>query len=418
MRPLALILMIVSLCATASASGSDTTILVGKVISHEPGQVADTRVKAMTDSLPAGILSAFTPRVSGVSAPVTAGDTIRPIYQSIEQRWWFNRLKNMTLDLKDTTVIYPRFIKFCVDVYNWGDHFFNPYDPEYVEGTGKRWKARVVNDNWLDSYAMRFPDKMSVSMLSNPYSNLGGYIQYMAVSVGYTYDMGKIFGTAPLNHKKWEFGFNCARFNIDLYYQENEGGTYLRKFGNYKHGRLIKIKFPGVKLKTSGLDAIYFFNNRRYSHGAAYNFSKFQKRSQGSVIAGFSYTNIKLSFDFTQLPEELKPYLTVSEKNYLFHYDSYAAMIGYGYNCVINPHLLYNITVTPSFGASHCYEDSQEGEKWLFSMNISARTSLTYNLGNWFFGLIAKINGHWYKSGTYSLFSSIENFSANIGIRF
>ena len=72
----------------------------------------------------------------------------------------------------------------------------------------------------------------------------------------------------------------------------------------------------------------------------------------------------------------------------------------------------------PSIGLSHCYEDSLEGEKFMFAMNINARMSLTYNLGNFFFSLIGKMNGHWYKSGTYSLFSSVENFSANIGFRF
>ena len=353
-----------------------------------------------------------------VSSRETVEDSTRYAKRSDNPNWWLNRLKNLDLNTKDTTIIYPKFIKFCVDVYNWGDHFFNPYDPEYVEGTGKRWKARVVNDNWLDSYAMRLPDKMSINMISNPYSNLGGYLQYMAVSVGYTYDMGKVLGNAPLNHKKWEFGFNCARFNVELYHHENEGGTYIRKFGDYKDGRLIKKKFPGVKMRSRGVNLIYFFNNERYSHGAAYNFSKLQKKSQGSMIAGIFYSNLKISFDLTQLPEELKPFLKMQETNYFFHYDSYAAVIGYGYNCVINPRLLFNITVLPSFGASHCYEDSQVVKKWMFTTNIAAQSSLTYNLNDWFFGLIGKMDGHWYKSGSYSLFSSIENFSANIGFRF
>lgn len=357
------------------------------------------------------------PELKTAASPPTE-DSIKPLRQSRQQRWWLNRLRQHDLNLKDTSVIYPRFIKFCVDVYNWGDHFFNPYDTAFVQGTGKRWKARIVNDNWLDSYAMRLPEKLSVHMLSAPYSNIGGYIQYMAVSVGYTYDIGKFFGSTPLNHKKWEFGFNCARFDINMYYHENFGGTYLRKFGKYKNGRLIRKKFPGLKMETYGIDAIYFFNCKRYSHGAAYNFSKFQKKSQGSFIAGLSYSNLNLDFEFSLLPAELLPYLTIPATNYKFHYYSFAAVVGYGYNCVINPHLLFNITLLPSLGASHCYEDSLEGKKWMFSMNVGARSSLTYNLGNWFFSMIAKMNGHWYKSGVFSIFSSVENFSANVGIRF
>lgn len=343
---------------------------------------------------------------------------LEPYQKTPEERWWWNHVKNLSLDLNDTTIVYPKFIKFCLDVYKWGDKFFNSYDPEYVVGTGKRWKARVVNDNWVDSYMMTFPEKMKMQMLSNVYANIGAYIQYMAVSMGYTYDMGNITNRHAMDHKKMEFGFNCALFDIELYYHENTGGTYLRKFGDYHDGAYIKERFPGLELYTFGLDAIYYFNNKRYSHGAAYNFSKFQKKSQGSLAIGFSHSNIKLNFDFTKLPLNLLPYLTIPVRNYFFHYNSYAIAIGYGFNWVIKPRLLFNATLTPSIGITHCYEDSLEGAKWMPSMNVAGRSSLTYNFGNFFLSGIFRFNGHWYKSGTYSLFSSIQNFSANVGIRF
>lgn len=356
---------------------------------------------------------------TGSSVLKTDNETPKSVYSKYDdERWWLNLARKGKLNLKDTTVVYPKFIKLCVDVYNWGDNFFNPYDTAYVAGTGKRWKARIINDNWLDSYIMRLPEKMQIDMFSNPYSNIGGYLQYMAVSVGYTIDFENIFGGQTPNHKKWEFGFNCARFNIEIRYQENSGGTYLRRFGDYKDGKIFKEKFPGVQLQTFGLEAIYFLNCKRYSHGAAYNFSKFQKKSQGSFIAGFAYSNLRSLFDFSMLPDKFIPYLTIPASNYLFHYNSYAAVLGYGYNWVIRPKLLFNFTFTPSFGASHCYEDSLDGEKWMFSMNVGAKTSLIYNLNNWFFCINGKMNGQWYRSGTFSLFTSILNFSANVGIRF
>ena len=353
-----------------------------------------------------------------VTAPTPQLEPVRPLTPTKEQRWWWNLLKQGKLNMNDTSVIYPKFLKFCVDVYNWGDRTFNSYDPEYVVGTGKRWKARIVNDNWVDSYSMTLPQGFHTWMMSDLYSNIGAYLQYMAVSYGYTYDLSNIIGNGSTNHKKMEFGFNCARFNAELFYQENTGGTNVRRFGKYKKGHFFKENFPGLELHNFGVEAYYFFNNRRYSQGAAYNFSKIQKKSQGSFLIGFSYTNLRLSFDFTTLPENLLPYLTIPASYYLFHYNTYALLCGYGYNWVISPKFLYNITVMPAFGGSHCYEDSIEGAKWMFSMNIGARMSFTYNFGNYFLGIIGKMNGHWYKSGNYSLFSSVENFSANIGIRF
>lgn len=364
------------------------------------------------------LFSSFPDLTVNVAAPTPDHSDIRPYEATREQRWWLNQALKGKLNMKDTTVIYPRFIKFCVDVYNWADYVFNSYNEDYVVGTGKRWKARVVSDNWVDSYSMMLPRHMQTHMLSDIYANIGAYIQYMAVSMGYTYDMNKLFGNKPIAHKKWEFGFNCARFNAEIYYHENTGGTNLRKFGQYKKGHFFKEEFPGLELHNFGIEAYYFINNKKYSQGAAYNFSKIQKKNQGSFIVGAVYTNLKLSFDFSKLPENLLPYLTIPATSYLFHYKSYAILFGYGFNWVITPKLLFNISAMPSVGASHCYEDSLEGAKWMFSANISARSSLTYNLGNFFIGLIGKMNGHWYKSGTYSLFSSVENLSANIGIRF
>lgn len=334
---------------------------------------------------------------------------------------WWRRILDGKFAMQDTSIQAPKFVKFCMNVYNWGDKAFNSYDTTYVVGTGHRWKFRIVSDNWVDSYAMSFKGlngKMPIWMLSDIYANVGAYLQYMAVSAGYSVDIANLIGTEPVYHKKFEFGFNCARFNAEVYYQENTGGSYLRKFGKYKHGHTFKQKFPGLSLRTSGIDAYYFFNNRKYSQGASYNFSKIQKKSAGSFLAGFSYCNLDLSLDFNELPDYLEPYYTPEAREYHFHYDSYALIFGYGYNWVITRDLLFNISAMPSVGLAHCHEDSQEGRGNMLSLNIAGRTSLTYNMGNIFFSLIGKMNGHWYKSRSISLFSSIENFSANIGIRF
>ena len=366
------------------------------------------------------ILNKFDDKTPGTNASAPpVGSGIKPLPYTREQKWWWNLFKEGKLAMNDTSVIWPKFLKFCVDVYNWGDRTFNSYNPEYVIGTGKRWKVRVVSDNWLDSYALRLPQGINTNMSSNVYSNIGAYIQYMAVSVGSSYDVEKLFKKHEPSHKKYEFGFICALFNAELYYHENQGGVNIRKFGNINDGKLIKEYFPGVSMYTLGFDAYYFFNNKKYSQGAAYNFAKYQLKSQGSFMLGLSITNQKLSFDFSKLPDNLKESLPDADVlNYYFHYNSYAILGGYGYNWVLAPKLLFNATIMPSIGFSHYYEDSLEGNKYLLSLNIQGRLSLTYNLGNYYFGIFGNMKGHYYKQANMSLFSSIENFSAYIGLRF
>lgn len=342
---------------------------------------------------------------------------IMALRDTTDRNWW-HLLKRGQLNLADTTVEYPRFLKFCVNVYNWADHVFNSYNPEYVVGTGRRWKARVLSDNWVDSYAMNIKSDMPIRIMSDIYCNAGAYIQYMAVSLGYSLDLSNIIGNKPANHKKLEYGFNCARFNVEGHFWENTGGSYLRKFGKYNNGKLFKYEFPGVYFKSLGLHAYYFFNNKKYSQGAAYNFSKYQIKSAGSFIIGFSYNNITYSLDLSFLPYKFRPFANIPMDNYRIHYQSYCLMTGYGYNWVLNPHLLFNISVFPEIGITHCYTDSYQGNRILRAMNIRGRSSLTYNLGDFFLCLIAKIDGNWYYCDQLSFFSSIENASLSVGVRF
>ncbi len=335
-----------------------------------------------------------------------------------ESRNWWHLLKKGKLNLADTTVEYPKFLGFCVKVYNWADKTFNSYDTDYVVGTGRRWKARLVSDNWVDSYYFDIGNKMKMRMMGDIYCNAGAYIQYMAVSLGYSIDLGHTIGKKTTDHKKFEFNFNCARFNIEAHYWENTGGTIIRTFGDYNKGHLIKKDFPGVMQKTIGINGYFFFNNRKFAMGAAYNFSKFQKRSAGSAIIGFNYNNLDITMDLNQIPEELKPYLNIDPRLYRFHYNTYCVMSGYSYNWVLNPHLLFNISAFPGLGYTRAYEDSAENGAGLFAVTLKGQGSLTYNLKDFFVCAVAKIDGNWYKSGSFSLFSSVENAQLSVGVRF
>lgn len=334
-----------------------------------------------------------------------------------ERNWW-KLLKAGKLNIADTTVQYPRFLKFCVDTYNWADRVFNSYDTTYVQGTGKRWKARILSDTWVDSYYLNPHKQMPIRMMSDPYVNAGAYLQYMAVSVGYSLDLSNIIGNRPAFHKKLEYSFNCARFNVEGHYWGNTGGTYIRTFPEFKNNHLIKEAFSGVSLKSFEICGYYFFNNRKFSMGAAYNFSKFQRKSAGTALIGVLYSDLDISLDFTKLPDKLKPFLTLEEKGYLFHYRSYSLMGGYSFNWVLSPKWLFNITAMPAIGFTNTYEDSIEGNSRLLALIIKGQGSLTYNIKNYFICAVAKIDGNWYRSRHYSFFSSVENAQLSIGVRF
>lgn len=332
--------------------------------------------------------------------------------------WWWKRIKNGTYDIYDENIIYPKFIKFCVDVYNWGNKAFNSYDEEYVEGTGKKWKAYVKSDNWLDSYAMIFNHKMPVWMLSDIYCNLGVSLSFMAVSIGYSIDLSNVIGNKPAQHKKFETNFSCARFWIDFHYNENDGGTYIRRFGDYNDGHLFKKHIETVDFRSVGLDAFYIFNNRRYSQGAAYSFAKYQRKSAGSILAGFTVSRHEIDVNFSTLPENILQYLTSSQLAYKFHFIDYCLMIGYGYNWVFARNFLFNITALPAIGLKHQFKDCEGGRQDIISFNVRGRMSLTYNYKDFYAGITGKMDGYWFRGHKYNFFNSIENASLTLGVRF
>lgn len=370
--------------------------------------------------------------VDSISLVVKDHPLLRPVMKSVSvvkmsededtmpvtDRNWWHLLRKGELNLRDTTVEYPRFVKFCRDVYLWGDKTFNTYDTTYVVGTGTNWKARVAFDGWSDSYHMNLDRKMPITLFSTPYMSAGIFLHFMAVSVNQTIDLSNLCFNKPVNHHKFEFGFNCARFNLDLAFNSNTGGSDIRSFGDYKKGHFFKQYFSGVNLHSFNANLYYYFNNYKYANGAAYYFSKIQKISAGSFILGFTYGYEDIELDFTKLPEFLIPYMKVDPRDYKFNYYNYCLLFGYGFNWVLGKHFLYNVTAMPSIGVLHCTEESEDKSAKLLSLNANWRMSLTYNKDNFFTCFIVKVDGHWYKTSRLSVFNAIENASLSVGVRF
>lgn len=350
---------------------------------------------------------------------VVAADAV-PTYaeRSEDPDFWINRIRSRTYDIYDSDVIYPKFINFCVKVYCWADKFFNSYDTDYVQSTGKKWKIMLRNDNWTDAYSMHFRPHMNVYMLSNVSANIGPYLSFMAVSIGYQYNFSKIFGLDVESQKQFTFNFNTGLFTIDAHYSENNGGSIIRRFGDYDGGRQIHHKFEDLKLKSYGIDAYYFFNHKRFSRGAAYNFSKIQLRSQGSFIAGITANHQDIKMNFSSLPEEMQSLLPDERRQYNFIYNDYSFLLGYGYNWVFRRNWVYNVTTMPSVGFKHTFADSLDGDDTRFSLGLRVHMALTYNLNNWFFGANGFLTTHWHINSGFYFFNSLISWGFMAGLRF
>ncbi len=334
---------------------------------------------------------------------------------------WLDRLINSGFHINDPRIRYPKFAQFCVNVYNWGDRTFNSYDPDYVVGTGKNWKVIGKSYNWAQSYMLTFTKSTSIRMISDLYSDVGAHLCFMAVSVGYDFNANELVGNPVSNRTNFEFNFTCALFAANYQRSSTKGGAHVTKFGKFKpsQGQSLDFNFDGVNQESTVWDLYYFFNHRKYSQAAAYCYSKYQLKSAGSMIAGFNYTHQEISLDFSQLPADMLAYLPGDHDYYNFRYTDYDLMVGYAYNCVMKPRKwLFNVTVLPSIGYKHSYEDSTEGRKDMFSTNVKMMLSFVYNHRSLFSSLSVRFDGRAYYGNGYTFFNSNESLTFNIGARF
>ena len=316
----------------------------------------------------------------------------------------------------DSVAAWGRFPKFCVDTYRWGDRFFNSYDTLYVVGSGYKFNGKIVTDSWLNYYHFQLPDGRPMDMMSDPSTSLGAYLTYLAVSVGYDVNVKKLFGGEGRVRNRYQFGFDCALLSVEMYWMDDKVGTRLRRFGGLKG---INIPFNDVSVGSYGVDVYYFFNHKRYSQPAGFGYSRIQRRSQGSFYAGLSYYSQKFDFDFSGLPsyllESLKDFW--HDTHYKVQTKNYGFRLGYGYNWVFRPNWVWANSFSPTVGVATGYINS-DTEDTNMSLYLRMKSSLVWNHGEWFVGVIGKVNTAIISSRKTVFTGNEMSIQAAVGYRF
>lgn len=322
----------------------------------------------------------------------------------------------------DSIAAWGKFPKFCIDVYRWGDRFFNTYDSAYVVGTGTKFNIKLTADSWLDYYRFVLPgeegtklDNRFIDLISRPSTSVGIHLTYLAVSVGYDINLSSIFRGVKESRQRYQFGFNCALFAAEAYKEINSIGTRMTRFGTLHPD----IPYDGMHSNSWGIDAYYFFNNKRYSQAAAFSFSKIQLRSQGSFYAGLSIYSQNYDFDFSRLEKYLLDKLPAEweDHHFISHTSNYGIRAGYAFNWVFAKNWLLGISISPTIGIKHGYTNSSI-KRTSFSLYNHAQMSVVWNCGRWFAGIIGSANTAVVSSRQTTFLGNTLSVTGAVGWRF
>lgn len=361
------------------------------------------------DSIPSGI---------SVASDTTA--TADSCCAGVSKTYWIKQLFNNGFRIHDENICYPRFPRFCLNVYNWGDRTFNSYDRDYVVGTGKNWKLQGKSYNWMETSTMIFPKQSAVNMHSDLYSDAGFSLSFMAVSVGYMWNINKLF-TDPTNRRTFNFDFTCSRFSISYQSVSSTGGMIITRFGDYNDGHHLHHKFSECSNDSKTFDAYWFFNHYRYSQAAAYSYSKYQLRNAGTPLVGFNFTEQHLQMNFASLPEDMLEYSPLENNNYQSEYRSYCVMGGYSYNWALKPRRwLVNATGMIAVGYRELFNtEGNHDTKSQLANNFKINLAAVYNHKALFAAFTVRAQGFInYNSGDMTHLNTIISFTAAVGMRF
>lgn len=331
-----------------------------------------------------------------------------------DQGYWWRAMKHGKVNFKDSTMRYPKFVTFCYKVYKWGDKAFNSYDTAYVVPTGKNWKLTLKNQNWIDNYSGGL-DGNHAMFTSGAASNIGLYLSFMAVSVGYSLDVDRLFG-AKGTSQMMEFSFTCARFTAEAHKITNTGRMSTRiklDGGEWKKGE----KLDALRRESMGVSATYFFNNRKYARAAAYCYSKFQRRSAGSALAGFSIVNYDFKVDTEKLtPDQAQKFEYVGVAH--MRYTDYCLRGGYAHNWVLGSKFLLNVTALAGMGVKHIHSTKYMASGNTGALVAGGNFALTYNHKRYFASLQSNVNTSLYITGKRHFGYTVADFTTVFGIRF
>ena len=174
------------------------------------------------------------------------------------------------------------------------------------------------------------------------------------------------------------------------------------------------------------MNAYYIFKSDKYSYPAAYSQSTNQKKSCGSPMVGFAYSQHNISFDNTKLPQEIQNQINPSMEFQSLSYTDINLSVGYGYNWVFAKNCLLNLSLLPAIGYKKAKINgtpaniSSDWTEWVKDINFDliTRAGITWNNSKYYVGATLILHTYDYRNEKMSMTNSFGSLKIYAGFNF
>ena len=287
---------------------------------------------------------------------------------------------------------------------------------------------------------------------TTPSQYIGLWAGYRGYGIGYTVNVGGDKGSyLTFGATGGAFGINVRIHSFDNSHPSFNLNSDLFSDEDLAESNRVQLTDP-IHVKTLMADGYYMFNGKKFSYAAAYDQSVIQKRSAGSLMAGFMYNYSHMDYSSNSNGDLI--YLMDGLGRVKLWQGSVGA--GYAYNWVPVRGLLVNAMTMPmltfinklkAYGYMTNIEEMMldpmfwnrdisydEWDKWYYdhvrvsllgdqtfnsgvSIGFDARMSITYNIGNVFFNAYGQFNNVRYHHNSSRGYLNDWFVNTSIGLR-
>ena len=305
---------------------------------------------------------------------------------------------------------------------------FNAVDTTFISPNLYNLAFMLEHSSWYEYYRLGSNSnngEQSISFSPNANFKLGVYFGWRWIFLGYSFDVKDIFGGHKNKAKKTEMALNLysSKFGVDLYWRKTGSDFKIRSYNGFQLNTPTKnMDFNGFQSKIKGLNAYWIFNDKRFSYPAAYSQSTNQRKSAGSLMAGFSYSQHNISFDYDKLPTEMRDQLHNALLFKKVKYSDYSLCLGYGYNWVFAKNWVSNLSLLPAiaYKKSKINDTPQPHTHWIKDINFDliTRASIVYNNSKYFAGAALVMHTYDYRKEDFSLTNTFGTLRVYVGLNF
>lgn len=305
---------------------------------------------------------------------------------------------------------------------------FNAIDTTFISPNRFNLAFMLEHSSWYEYYRLGSKGgdgEQNLSFSPNASFKLGVYFGWRWIFLGYSFDVADIFGGHKNKAKKTEMALNLysSKFGVDLYYRKTGSNFKIRSTSGFDLSLPVKnCNFGGFQSKIKGLNAYWIFNHKRFSYPAAYSQSTNQRKSAGSLMAGFSYSQHNISFDYDKLPGEIRNQLHEALLFKKVKYSDYSINIGYGYNWVFAKNWVSNLSLLPAiaYKKSKIDDTPSTDNHWIKDINFDliTRAAVVYNTSKYFIGASLVMHTYDYRKKNFSLTNTFGTVRVYAGFNF